>query len=66
MADPATPKFKAPEDVFTIKATVDNIKSKEDIKILANGTPMKSFNYSTSTKEFKIKVRLAEGLTISN
>ncbi|MBK7094200.1 MAG: hypothetical protein IPH57_03720 [Saprospiraceae bacterium] len=62
MADPATPKFKAPEDVFTIKATVDNIKSKEDIKILANGTPMKSFNYSTSTKEFKIKVRLAEGL----
>ena len=62
MTEPASSKFKAPDDVYTIKATIENIKSKDDIKILANGYPMKSFNYSTSSNEFKIKVRLAEGL----
>jgi hypothetical protein len=62
LIDPAATKFKAPEDVFTIKAIIENIKAKEDIRILANGTPMKSYNFNTTSREFKIKVRLAEGL----
>ncbi|MGE5354737.1 MAG: hypothetical protein ACM3PT_00720 [Deltaproteobacteria bacterium] len=62
LTEPPSVRYKAVEDVFTIKAQIDNIKSKEDLKILANGTPMKSYNFNASTREFKIKVRLAEGL----
>lgn len=61
LIDPQTVKFKSDADVFTIKAIVDNVKAKENIKILANDYEMKSFNYNTNSKEFKIKVRLAEG-----
>jgi hypothetical protein len=61
LVDPPAVKFKSDADVFTIKAILDNIKGKENIKILANDYEMKSFNYNENTKEFKIKVRLAEG-----
>lgn len=49
------------EDIFTIKAYINFVKSKEDVKILANGQPFKSYKFNPETNEFKIKIRLASG-----
>ncbi|HHH54675.1 MAG TPA: hypothetical protein ENK91_13520 [Bacteroidetes bacterium] len=62
LINPPSPVFKSEEDILTIKALVSFVKNKEDIQILANGQPFKSYKYNPETGEFKIKVRLAEGL----
>ncbi|MEZ4906325.1 MAG: hypothetical protein R2771_01475 [Saprospiraceae bacterium] len=62
LIDPSSLKFKSDEEVFTIKANIQEVKSKSDISITANDYPLNSFNFSKSSGDFKIKVRLAEGL----
>ncbi len=60
--NPSESVSKSDEDIITIKALIPFVKDKNDIQILANGQPFKSYKYNPETGEFKIKVRLAEGL----
>jgi len=62
LINPVEPVFYSEEEIFEIKAIIDYVDRKEDIKILANGHPFKSYHFDTDTKEFRIKVRLAEGI----
>ena len=62
LVNPSESVSKSEDDIITIKALIPFVKSKKDIKILANGQPFKKYKYDSETGEFKIKVRLAEGL----
>ena len=62
LISPPEPVYKSDDEIFTIKALINYVKDKDDIKISANGHAFKSYRYNPDTKEFKIKVRLAEGL----
>lgn len=62
LIDPASTKFKSPTEVFTILAKIINVSDKSQLSITANDYPLKSFTYNANTQEFKIKVKLAEGL----
>ena len=62
LKQPSDIKFKSEDEVFTILATVMEVKDKSNIGITANDYPLKSFNFNNTTGEFKIKVRLAEGV----
>ncbi len=62
LMNPVESVFYSEEEVFEIKAIVDFVKNKKHIKILANGHPFKSYHFDPDTKEFRIKVRLAEGI----
>jgi len=61
LISPSESVYKSDEEIFTIKAIVKYVEDKQDIKILANGQPFKSYRFDKNTNEFKIKVRLAEG-----
>ena len=62
LINPSEPVLKSEEDIFTIKAIIPYVKDKNNIRILANGQPFKSYKFNPETGEFRIKVRLAEGL----
>ncbi len=62
LLEPREKVFYSEEEIFTIKARIHDIDSDENIEILANGHPFKSYTFNEKTSEFKIKVRLAEGL----
>lgn len=62
LINPKEQVTKSDEDILTIKAIIPFVKDKNDIQILANGQAFKKYKYNPETGEFKIKVRLAEGL----
>lgn len=62
LMNPVESVFYSEEEIFEIKAIIDYVDKKEDIQILANGHPFKSYHFDPDTKEFRIKVRLATGL----
>ncbi len=62
LLEPRETVFYSEEEIFTIKARIHYLDSEEDIEILANGHPFKNFVFNEKTSEFRIKVRLAEGV----
>ena len=62
LVNPSESVSKSDDDIITIKALIFFVDDKKDISILANGQPFKRYKYNPETGEFKIKVRLAEGL----
>ncbi len=62
LLEPRETVFYSEEEIFTIKARIHYLDSDQNIEILANGHPFKSFVFNDKTSEFKIKVRLAKGL----
>lgn len=61
LIEPSETVSYSEEDIFTIKAFINFVQDKEDVQILANGHPFKSYKYNAETNEFEIKVRLASG-----
>ena len=61
LVSPANASFYAPEDVFTIQAYIENVESKDDVKLVANGMELNTFKFDPSFGNLSIKVRLAKG-----
>lgn len=59
---PSKTVFYSDDEIYTIKARIHYLDSDNHIQLLANGQPFKSYKFNEKTSEFKIKVRLAEGL----
>ena len=61
LVSPADASYYASEDVFTIQAYIENVESKDDIKLNANGMELSSFKFDPSFGNLSLKVRLARG-----
>jgi hypothetical protein len=61
LISPESTDFYAEEDVIEIRAYVENVESKDDIKLSANGMDLSTFRYDEDLGVVSIKVRLAKG-----
>jgi hypothetical protein len=61
---PLTSPFSSPNQNITLKATVLNVNSKNDITITGNGFTITNFSYNHVTKEVAFNVNLVAGSNI--
>jgi large repetitive protein len=61
---PVTTPFSSPNQNMTLKATVLNVNSKNDIAITGNGFTITNFSYNHVTKEVAFNVNLVAGSNV--